>query len=144
MRRWLDPFMVHVSNSWNRRSTIDCIIRDSPEFAPTRTPGTLFENEKWLGRTEGKSKSMAAVKKQEMIAPCWSVGASHHSTFSDTNSSFNWLFRVCLCGARPAEAKIPAMPPFASNADSNLNCFVLLAKQPLVLARGSAKSVGPA
>ena len=64
--------------------------------------------------------------------------------FGDTNSSFSWPLRVCLCGARVAEAKTPAMPPFANNADANWSCFVLLATHPLVLAHGSAKSAAPA
>src|SRR5690349_19615980 len=48
--------MVHVSNSRNGCPTIACIMRDSPEFAPTRTLATLFENEKWLGRSDGKAR----------------------------------------------------------------------------------------
>jgi hypothetical protein len=64
--------------------------------------------------------------------------------FGDTNRSFSGPLRVCVCGARIAEAKTLAMPSFANNAGTNLSCCVLLAKHPLVLARGSAESVEPA
>ena len=102
------------SSFWNGRLRIDYVICDSPESVPIRTRAASSENEGWLSMTEGKSVSVGApVKKCGTIPSCRSAGASHYSTYSDTNSPFSWLFRVGLCSTRIAGVKIRRALGFA-------------------------------